>query len=126
MLITLWTSAFPNSMVRAIGIGRVATAKTQLKAFDDALARYHEDVSAYPTHEQGLEALLNAPAGPKRPKARKSAYLEDVSAIPLNPWGNPYLYVSLGNGKSYQISCFGADGRPGGTGYDADLTTANP
>ena len=43
--------------------------------------------------------------------------------VPQDPWGNPYRYVQAANGKPYQIVSSGADGREGGTGEDADITS---
>jgi general secretion pathway protein G len=49
-----------------------------------------------------------------------------VNSIPLDPWGNPYRYQSPGpGGERYIILSLGEDGRPGGFGFAADLSSAD-
>jgi len=43
-------------------------------------------------------------------------------AVPLDPWGRPYLYTQPGNHGDFDLLSYGRDGRPGGTGEDADIT----
>ena len=42
--------------------------------------------------------------------------------MPDDPWGNPYQYAPSASG-TYPITLYswGADGKPGGEGQDADL-----
>ncbi len=51
---------------------------------------------------------------------REGGYLES-SKIPLDPWGNPYLYVSPGLHNDYDIISYGADGVRGGEGANSDI-----
>ncbi|HOV32464.1 MAG TPA: type II secretion system protein GspG [Candidatus Hydrogenedens sp.] len=46
----------------------------------------------------------------------------DPPKVPLDPWGNPYTYQKEGN-SSFKIVSFGADGSPGGSGANADVST---
>ncbi len=46
----------------------------------------------------------------------------DPAKVPLDPWGNPYVYTKEG-ARSYKIVSHGADGAPGGTGPDADVSS---
>ena len=40
----------------------------------------------------------------------------------LDPWGNPYQYNTPGpDGRDYEVVSYGADGREGGEGEDADV-----
>jgi len=48
----------------------------------------------------------------------------DSNEIPKDPWNNDYIYTVEGSSK-FLITSYGADGRPGGTGYDADITSDN-
>jgi len=42
-----------------------------------------------------------------------------------DPWGRPYRYELIEAGiVPYEISSLGADGRVGGVGQDADITSA--
>ncbi|MBV8272083.1 MAG: type II secretion system major pseudopilin GspG [Cupriavidus sp.] len=98
---------------------KVKTAQGQIKAIGDALDRYRLDVGAYPSTEQGLGALLENPADAG---ARwHGPYL--TREIPADPWGRRYHYTRPGSaGKDFDLMSYGADGKPGGTGYAADVT----
>ncbi len=99
---------------------RVVKAKNDIRAIETALKLYKLDNGFYPTTEQGLKALVKKPQTPPIPQNyRPNGYLDKV---PKDPWGHPYIYRSPGdNGRPYEIISYGADGKPGGTGYDADI-----
>lgn len=99
-----------------IGKSEVKTARAQIDAFEKALDQYRLDVGRYPTSEQGLQALMEAPAGTTRwtgPYLKKS--------VPADPWGQPYQYRQPGEHGEFDILSWGADGKPGGEGTDADI-----
>jgi general secretion pathway protein G len=101
---------------------RVAQAKIQIKNFETALKLFKIDNAFYPSTEQGLEALIAEPATGKIPQNyRKGGYLEKQKIV-LDPWKNPYVYISPGMQGDYDIISYGADNLPGGEGYDADIT----
>jgi general secretion pathway protein G len=107
-------------------IGRLATAKdkaarAQIELLGTALDLYRADNGNYPTTEQRLEALWTRPATPPEPRNWAGPYLR--KRVPLDPWGNPYIYRSPGetNPQSYDLSSLGRDGAPGGEGEDADI-----
>lgn len=101
---------------------RVVEAKIQIRNFETALKLFKMDNGFYPSTEQGLEALISEPATGHIPKNyRKEGYLEKKKISP-DPWGNPYIYISPGVEGDYDIISYGADGQPGGEGYDADIT----
>jgi general secretion pathway protein G len=80
------------------------------------------DNGFYPSTEQGLEALIEKPTTGRIPKNyREGGYLEKKKITP-DPWGNPYIYISPGTQGDYDIISYGADGVPGGEGFDADIT----
>jgi general secretion pathway protein G len=83
------------------------------------------DNDSYPSTDQGLESLRTQPLGGEPPRNWRGPYLRQ--ALPLDPWGRPYQYVApgLANPTSYDLYTLGKDGRPGGTGEDADLTSWN-
>lgn len=104
---------------------RIAEAKVQIKNFETALKLFKLDNGFYPTTEQGLEALIEQPMTGKIPlKYREGGYLEQKT-IPLDPWDNPYLYISPGVYGDFDLLCYGADGREGGEGKDADIQNWN-
>jgi general secretion pathway protein G len=109
-------------------LGRVAeaksaTARTQIELLEVALDNYRLDNSAYPTTEQGLEALQEKPTRDPLPLNWRGPYLK--KAVPLDPWGRPYIYKSPGehNHSGYDLSTLGSDGQPGGEGEEADITS---
>jgi general secretion pathway protein G len=100
---------------------RIAEAKVQIKNFETALKLFKLDNGFYPDTEQGLEALVEKPAtGRIPPKYRDGGYLEQKK-IPADPWGTPYIYISPGLYGDYDIFSYGADGKEGGDGKDADI-----
>ena len=102
---------------------RIAEAKVQIRNFETALKLYKLDNTFYPDTEQGLQSLLEKPTTGRIPqKYREGGYLEHTS-IPPDPWGNTYIYISPGVYGDYDLMSYGADGRQGGEGKDADITS---
>jgi general secretion pathway protein G len=99
-----------------IGKSEVKTAKAQIVAFEKALQQYRLDVGRYPSTEQGLQALVTRPANVQK---WDGPYLE--KAVPMDPWGRPFIYVLPGEHGDFDISSLGSDGRAGGDGPDADI-----
>jgi general secretion pathway protein G len=98
---------------------RVIAAKNDIAAIMQALKLYRLDNQRYPTTEQGLTALVIRPtAPPVPPNWKPNGYLE---RLPRDPWGNAYQYLSPGLHGEIDVFSFGADGQPGGTGFDADI-----
>jgi general secretion pathway protein G len=111
----------PKMMGRADD-AKIADAKIQIRNIETALKLYKLDNGSYPDTEQGLEALISKPATGNVPnKYREGGYLEQKK-VPLDPWGNPYIYVSPGIHGDFDILSYGSDGKDGGTGKDADIT----
>jgi general secretion pathway protein G len=98
---------------------RVVAAKQDIGTIVQALKLYRLDNLRYPTSEQGLAALTTRPTlAPFAPNWRSGGYLE---RLPKDPWGNPYHYLSPGLHGEIDVVSFGADGSPGGEGFDADI-----
>ncbi|QBE62504.1 type II secretion system major pseudopilin GspG [Pseudoduganella lutea] len=100
-----------------LGKSEVTVAKAQIEAFEKSLDTYRLDVGRYPTTEEGLGALLAAPAtaGAKW----NGPYLK--KGVPPDPWGHPYQYKAPGTRGDYEIISLGKDGQPGGTADNADI-----
>lgn len=107
----------PNVIGR-VGDAQVAAARQDIRGIESALKFYRLDNFAYPTTEQGLEALVTRPADPSIRNWKQGGYLD---RLPKDPWGNPYQYLSPGQNAEIDIYTFGRDGRPGGEGEDADI-----
>ncbi len=103
---------------------RAQLAKTDVRAIGNALDIYKLDNHAYPSTDQGLEALVKKPSGFPEPKNyNPEGYLKK---LPMDPWGLPYQYVSPGQeGRSYDLYSLGADGQEGGEGFAADIGNWN-
>lgn len=99
-----------------VGKSEVKVARAQIDAFDKALEAYRLDVGRYPTTEQGLAALMSAPAGVAK---WQGPYLK--KAVPLDPWSKPYLYKQPGDHGDFDILSYGRDGKSGGQDEDADI-----
>jgi general secretion pathway protein G len=104
-----------------LGTAKDAAARSQMEMLGAALDAYRLDNGRYPTSAQGLEALRSAPQFEPRPRNWREPYLR--RAVPLDPWGNPYVYLSPGeaNPNGYDLLTYGADGVPGGEGENADI-----
>jgi general secretion pathway protein G len=102
---------------------RVAKAKQDIQAMQTALTMFKLDNYTYPTPEMGLKALAQKPDATIVKNWRPGGYLQHLNK---DPWGNDYLYQVPGtHGGEYDLYSLGADGRPGGEGYDADIGNWN-
>lgn len=98
---------------------KVTVAKGDIKAVAAALDMYKLDNFAYPSTQQGLEALVKKPSGNPQPKNwNRDGYLK---RLPKDPWGNDYQYLSPGTQGQFDLYSFGADGKPGGSDLNADI-----
>ncbi len=124
-ILTLLAAIIAPRLVGRTDDARIAEAKVQIRNFETALKLFKLDNGFYPSTEQGLQALVSPPTTGRQPrKFREGGYLEH-GKVPLDPWGNPYLYVSPGLHGDYDIISYGADGKEGGEGADADITSWN-
>jgi general secretion pathway protein G len=98
-----------------------AKTKMQIESLESALKMYKLDNGSYPTTEQGLKALVETPTVGNLPKNwRQGGYLEK-GKVPKDPWDHEYVYVSPGSHGDFDLSSLGADGEPGGEGFDKDI-----
>lgn len=122
VVIAILATFVAPSLFRNVGDARVAAARTQIESFGTALDAYKLDNGVYPSTAQGLMALrqrptLDPPANWRSPYLRKD--------VPTDPWGNAYVYLSPGavNPTNYDLLSYGADGRAGGDGENADIVS---
>jgi len=99
-----------------VGKSEVKIARAQMVAFEQALDQYRLETGRYPSTEQGLKVLETKPENEKR---WNGPYLK--KKLPLDPWGNAYLYKFPGEHSDYDIYSYGNDGKPGGNGESADI-----
>ena len=113
ILVTLAGIATPVYM-NYVKQGRIGTAKMQLKLLAQELDNYKIRVGQYPSELRGLVENLDGHEKWDGPYMKK---------IPLDPWGNEYVYVVPGehNTDTYDLSSLGADGQTDGDGENADI-----
>lgn len=100
---------------------KIAEAKIQIKNLETAIKLYKLDNGFYPTTEQGLQALVTPPTTEPVPKKYKEGGYLEKKKVPKDPWGNDFVYISPGTHGDFDITSYGADGKPGGEGKDADI-----
>ena len=88
-----------------VGKSEIQVARAQIDALEKAVDQYRLDNRRYPTSEEGLAAV--------QPYMKKT--------VPSDPWGRAYVYQIPGDKAEYTVLSYGRDGKPGGTGEDADI-----
>lgn len=121
VIAVLATLVAPN-VFRHVGSAKDATTKSQIEMLGAALDGYRLDVGRYPTTAQGLDALWTQPADVPAGQWR-GPYTK--KAVPADPWQHAYVYRAPGTESrtGYDLLSLGADGKPGGEGDDADITS---
>jgi general secretion pathway protein G len=103
---------------------RRTKAIVQIRNIESALKLFKLDNGFYPTTEQGLEALVINPTVGEIPKHWKEGGYMEKGKVPLDPWGNPFQYLSPGiNDPDYDLFSLGADGEIGGEDRNADINS---
>jgi general secretion pathway protein G len=101
---------------------RISKVKNDIQVLESALELYRLDNFTYPTTEQGLQALVTQPSDEVK-NWKAGGY---VKKLRKDPWGNEYHYAKPGrDGAEIEIYSYGADGKEGGTGSDADIGSWN-
>ncbi len=115
ILVTLASIATPLYL-NYIKKANVGAAKTQMKMLEDALTGYRLDIGSYPGADAGLQALVENIDNDEK---WEGPYIKP--SVPKDPWGNDYIYTMPGEHGEYDLSSYGADGQPGGSGENADI-----
>ena len=123
IVIAMLATLVAPSVFQHVDEAKASTAKAQIEMLSAALDAYRLDNDRYPTTEQGLAALRQAPASSPVPRRWRGPYLR--RELPVDPWGQPYVFRSPGtvNPESFDLLTLGRDGREGGQGEDADVTS---
>jgi general secretion pathway protein G len=96
-------------------------ARVDIQGYETALKLYKLDNGAYPTTEQGLDALVTKPGTGKLAKNWRTGGYIDKGKIAKDSWGNEFIYLSPGVNGDFDITSYGADGEPGGEEYAQDI-----
>ena len=119
VIIALLAGVVGVNVVGNIAKAKVTTAKAQIKILHSAVILYNIDTGDYPETAMGLDALVQEP--PDANGWKKGGYLDGGSQLPLDPWGNDYLYQNPGDRSNFDIYSLGKDGQEGGEDSDADI-----
>lgn len=103
------------NVLGALNDADVTNAKAQIRNFKTALTSYKIAFKKFPSSGEGLKVLI---------QNDKNKKFIDAKKVPLDPWGNDYLY-SLDGGNNPIVTSYGADGVPGGEGENADISSDN-
>jgi general secretion pathway protein G len=119
-IILILSAAVGFSSVRYIESARLAACGNQIETLRLSLQAYYLDCGNYPSRAQGLAALWEKPVISPVPATWNGPYTD--RQIPKDPWGRDYLYKNPGDKNlPFTIMSYGADGREGGEGQDADI-----
>ena len=98
---------------------RATAARTDIGTIVQSLKLYKLDNGTYPSTDQGLAALVKKPERGDIPRNWKAGgYLDK---LPVDPWGTDYQYLNPGIRGEIDVYSLGADRKPGGEGFDADI-----
>ncbi len=126
-IISLLAGVVLLNIAPQIGMGSQAAAKAQIQVLSSAVTTYRMAHGRYPTQPQGLEALVRKPAEEPIPRNYPEGGYLNGRTVPLDPWKRPYIYLIPGRqNENFEILTYGADGEPGGSGANADLSSSNP
>lgn len=123
IIIGLLAAVVVPQFLSKVDDARVTKAKADVQAMQTALTMFKLDNYVYPTTDMGLKALAQKPDAATVKNWKAGGYLQHVNK---DPWGNEYQYQLPGtHGGEYDLYSLGADGKPGGEGYDADVGNWN-
>jgi len=91
-------------------------ARLEIAKLVSALDTFYTGFGRHPTNEEGLEILT-----------KKTNSFPDglIAKVPKDPWGHEFEYRIPGTKSAFEVVCYGADHREGGTGADADISSEN-
>jgi len=94
--------------------GKVNVAKMEISKICEAIDVFYAHHDQYPRNDEGLDTLTK----------KTNAFPDGlINKTPKDPWGRPYQYNRPGKNQPYEVICHGADGREGGAGADADISS---
>jgi len=105
-------------LYQRINPAKESVVRAQIENFMSALDSYFLDTGKFPTPQQGLAALRARQEGDSK---WNGPYLK--KDVPSDPWGNPFVYRSPGRNGGYEVISYGADGKEGGEGGNADINS---
>jgi len=117
IILGILTAIVAPNIIGRVGEAQISAAKQDIRNIESAFLLYRLDNFSYPSNEQSIKSLVTKPVG-QNTRNWKGPYL---NRIPIDPWGNQYLYMQPGLNGEVDIYTYGRDGQPGGSGDDADI-----
>jgi general secretion pathway protein G len=117
-ILALVVALVTPQVLKYLGRAKTDAAHIQIENLSGALDLFKLDVQRYPSQQEGLQALVEQPPGLT---SWNGPYLKQKK-IPLDPWNRPYFYRIPGEHGEFDLYTLGADGVPGGTGENQDVT----
>ncbi|HUQ91334.1 MAG TPA: type II secretion system major pseudopilin GspG [Bryobacteraceae bacterium] len=118
-IIALFAAIVAPKMLKRGDAARQTAARVQINNIVNAVGMYKLDTGQFPTTEQGFQALRAMPQGVNQ---WQGPYMPQD--VPLDPWGRAYIYKYPGeHGDEPDVVSYGADGQPGGEGFNADIVS---
>jgi len=121
-IIAILASYIAPKIAGRVDDARISKAKSDIRVLESSLELYKLDNFLYPSNEQGLEALVNRPAGEAARNWRDGGYIKKLTK---DPWGNDYRYAYPGANGEFDVYTLGADAAAGGEGEAADIGNWN-
>jgi general secretion pathway protein G len=107
VIIGLLATVVVINVMPAQDTARMRKAEADIATLEQGIEMYRLNRMNYPSGGDGLQALVAEGF---------------IKRLPEDPWGNPYRYAAPGrNGAGFDVYSYGADGREGGEGDDADI-----
>lgn len=123
IVVSLLTAVVVSNPGRPVTICRISPTKANLRLLHNAVNQFHIDTGRWPREDEGLVVLVRQPGDVTN--WQPGGYLETVG-VPEDCWGNDFIYeLCPGADQSFVIKSYGADGREGGEGENADLYSAD-
>ena len=119
LIIALIAAFAVPRVMNYLGGARHDAAGIQIERLGGILDLYRLDMGRYPSTEDGLRVLVEAPVDAER---WNGPYVKKADSL-IDPWGRPYEYRAPGDHGDYDLFTLGADGTEGGDGEDADVTS---
>jgi general secretion pathway protein G len=119
VILGLLASLVGPRVMKYLGGAKSDSARLQIEDYSATLDMYRLEVGRYPTTDEGLQALVEAPPGVN---GWNGPYLKKKQ-LPKDPWGKEYEYKSPGEHGDYDLYTLGADNSEGGTGESQDVVS---
>lgn len=124
VIISILVGVVAVNIMHAPDEAAITATKAQIKNFETSLKMYQTKFRDFPSTAQGLDALINKPAGVSG-NYPAGGYL-DSTKLPMDGWKREFIYISPGkDGQPYEIISYGSDGEPGGEEAATDISSSD-